>query len=259
MGNSLILRITPMLIVSLLVWSGARIVVKAESSGPPSATVHESFAAVPNIRVALENVSGPIVIAPSRNDMVDISAVKRAATEEALASITVKIDKDGSPASEVYVRTRYEHDGHGGSVDYTLSVPRHASLKISNVTGNIIANGFANDVSASDVSGSVSVENTDGNLKIRTINGGITASVIRVGSRIVSLHTVSGAIRLIIPRDSGAVVKAQSMSGGFQSDFQLESKAEMIGTRVAGQIGNGAGRIDLETVSGMLELKSSGR
>lgn len=259
MGNFLILRITPMLIVSLLMWSGARIVVKAESSGPPSATVNESFAAVPNIRVVLENVSGPIVIAPSRTDMVDISAVKRAANEEALASITVRIDKEGSPVREVYVRTRYEHNGHGGSVDYTLSVPRHATLKISNVMGNIIANGFANDVSASDVSGSISVENTDGNLKIRTVNGGITASLIHVGSRIVSLHSVSGAVRLTIPRDSGAVVKAQSTSGGFQSDFPLESKSELIGTRIAGQIGNGAGRIELETVSGMLELKSSGR
>jgi DUF4097 and DUF4098 domain-containing protein YvlB len=248
-----------MLVVSLLMWSGLRVVVKAESSGPPSATVHESFAAAPNVRVVLENVSGPIVITPSSNEMVDISAVKRAANDEALASITVKIDKDGNPANEVSIRTRYDHNGHGGSVDYTLSVPRRATLKISNVAGNIVANGFANDVSANDISGSVSVENIDGNLRVRTVNGGITASVTRVGSRIVSLHSVSGTVRLTIPRDSGAVVKAQSMSGGFQSDFPLQSKSEFIGTRVDGQIGNGAGRIELETVNGMLELKAFGR
>jgi DUF4097 and DUF4098 domain-containing protein YvlB len=248
-----------MLIISVLMWSGVRVVVKAESSAAPTALVHETFAAAPNVRVVLENVSGQIVITPSGSEVVDIAAVKRAANEGALASITVRIDKDGNPAREVDIRTRYEHGGHGGSVDYTLSVPRRATLKISNVAGNIIANGFANDVSASDVSGNVSVENVDGNLRVRTVNGGIIASVMRVGSRIVSLHSVSGKVKLTIPRDSGAVVRAESMSGGFQSDFSLQSKAEFIGTRVDGQIGNGAGRIELETVSGMLELRSFGR
>lgn len=256
MGNSTILRIAPMLIVSLLMWSGARVVVDAQSGGP-SAGLHESFASAPNVRIVLENVAGQIVITPSTNDVVKISAVKHAATEDALASVRVNISKEGNPVSEVSVRTRYARNGHGGSVEYKLSVPRHAQLRITNVTGNIVASGFASDVSANDVSGNVSVENTDGNVKIRTVNGAIVASLKHFrDNRSVSLHTVSGSVSLTIPHDSGAVVKAQSMSGGFQSDFALTSRAEIIGARVDGRIGNGGGWIDLGSISGPLELKA---
>lgn len=256
MGDSWIVRIVPMLVVSLLVWSSARIVVLAQATDP-SATVHESFGTASDVRLSLANVSGRIVVTPSNGDVVDVRAVKHAANDESLAGITVTIDKDGSPVNDVHIHTHYMRDGHGGSVDYTLMVPRHAVLRLTNVTGNIVASGFANDVTLNDVSGNVSAENTDGNVKARTVNGAILVSVTRFpDSRTVSLHTVSGAISLTVPHDAGAVVKARSMSGGFQSDFPLDVKSEMVGSQVSGRIGNGGGWIDLESVSGMLELKS---
>ncbi len=256
MGDSWIVRIVPMLVVSLLVWSSARVVVQAEAADP-SATVHESFGVESDVRLSLQNVSGRILVSPSNGDVVDVTAVKHGADAESLAGVTVMIDKEGSPANDVRIRTHYAHYGHGGSVDYTLTVPRRAVLRLTNVTGTIVANGFANDVTLNDVSGNVSAENTDGNVKAHTVNGTIVVSVTRFPvSRSVSLHTVSGAISLTVPRDVGAVVKAQSMSGGFQSDFPLTVKSEIVGSRVNGRIGNGAGWIDLETVSGMLELKS---
>jgi DUF4097 and DUF4098 domain-containing protein YvlB len=257
MGDSWILRMVPMLVVSLLVWSSARVVVQAQVMGP-SVAVHESFGTESDVRISLTNVSGRILVSPSNGNVVDIRAIKHAADDAALAGITVAIDKGGSPVNDVRIRTQYAHYyGHGGSVDYTLTVPRHAVLRLTNVTGNIVANGFANDMTLNDVSGDVSAE-TDGNVKAHTVNGAIVVSVTRFpDSRSVALHTVSGAISLTVPHDAGAVVKAQSMSGGFQSDFPLTVKSEMIGSRVNGRIGNGAGWIELETVSGMLEIKSA--
>ena len=257
MADSWILRTIPMLVVSLLVWSSARVIVKAEAVDP-SATVHEAFSTQSDVRLSLQNVSGRVIVTPSNSDVLDIRAVKHAADDEALAGMTVMIDKDGSPVNEVRIRTHYMRDGHGGSVDYTLTVPRRAVLRLSNVTGNIVANGFANDVTLNDVSGNVSAENTDGNVKAHTVNGTILVSVTRFpDSRNVLLRTVSGAISLTVPHDAGAVVKAQSISGGFQSDFPLTVKSEMIGSQVNRRIGNGTGRIDLETISGPLELKSA--
>ncbi len=256
MGDSWILRMVPMLVVSLLVWSSARVVVQAQATDP-SANIHESFGTARDVRLSLENVSGRILVSPSNGDVVDIQAVKHAADDEALAGITVMIDKGGRPVNEVHIRTHYARNGHGGSVDYTLTVPRLAVLRLSNVTGNIVANGFANDMTLNDVAGDVSAESSDGDVKVHTVNGAILVSLTRLSdSRSVSLHTVSGAISLTVPHDAGAVVKAQSLSGGFQSDFPLTVKSEMIGSRVNGRIGNGAGWIDLESVSGMLELKS---
>jgi hypothetical protein len=241
-------------------WSGLRVVVEAQS-GEPTATVHESFGTTPEVRVSLSNVSGRILVVPSSSDVVDISAVKHAANADALSKISVVIDRNGSPVNDVRVRTHYDHDSKGGgSVEYTLSVPRRAVLRLWNVTGSIMASGFANDVTVNDISGNVTVENIDGNLKVETINGGILASLPHFRDhRLVRLHTVTGPVSLTIPRDTGAVVKAHSLSGEFHSDFPLSIKSEMIGSQVDGRIGTGDGLINLETISGSMELKSSGR
>jgi hypothetical protein len=249
-----------MAVVTLLMWSGLRVVVEAQS-GEATATVHESFGASSEVRISLSNVSGRILVTPSRGDVVDISAVKHAANTDALSKISVVIDRNGSPVNDVHVRTHYDRDSRGdGSVEYTLSVPRRAIVRLSNITGSIMASGLSNDVSVTDIAGNVTVENIDGNLQVHTVNGGIVASLTRfTNDRRVTLYAVSGPVSLTIPRDTGAVVKAHSISGAFSSDFPLTVKSEMIGSHVDGRIGNGDGWISLETVSGSMDLKSSGR
>ncbi|HEY1727217.1 MAG TPA: DUF4097 family beta strand repeat-containing protein [Candidatus Baltobacteraceae bacterium] len=256
MRDSWILRIVPMLVVTLLVWSGARVCVQAQSN-EPNATVHESFGTTPDVRIRLENVSGRILVTPSTANVVEIKAVKSAPDAAALAGMSVTISKDGSPVNDVDIRTHYDRDGRGGSVEYTLSVPRRAVLRLSNVMGNIVANGIANDMTLTDVAGNLSAENSDGSVRAHTINGAIVVSVTSFPEgRSVSLHTVSGAISLTVPHDAGAVVKAQTTSGGFQSDFPLTVKSEMVGSHANGRIGTGSGWIDLESISGTLQLKS---
>lgn len=260
MSDSWLLRVIPMFVVTLLMWSGLRVAVEAQS-GEPTATVHESFGTTSEVRVSLSNVSGRILVIPSTGDVVDVSAVKHAANADALSKISVVIDRDGSPVNDVHIRTHYNRDSKGdGSVEYTLSVPRHAVLRLSNITGSIIASGFANDVSVTDVAGNVTVENIDGNLQVHTVNGGIVASLTRfTGDRRVTLYAVTGPVSLTVPHDAGAVVKAHSISGEFHSDFPLTVKSEMVGSQVDGRIGHGDGWINLETISGSMELKSSGR
>ncbi|HLI94858.1 MAG TPA: hypothetical protein VKT72_02095, partial [Candidatus Baltobacteraceae bacterium] len=60
MGDSWIVRMVPMLVVSLLVWSSARVVVQAQASGS-SATVDASFSSEPDVHLSLQNVSGRIL------------------------------------------------------------------------------------------------------------------------------------------------------------------------------------------------------
>jgi len=259
-SDSWMFRVIPMFVVTFLMWSGLRVVVEAQSD-EPTATVHESFGCTSEVQVSLSNVSGRILVTPSTGNVVDISAVKHAANTDALSKISVVIDRNGSPVNDVHIRTHYNRDSKGGgSVEYTLSVPRRAVLRLWNVTGSIMASGFTNDVTVNDIAGNVTVENIDGNLKVETVNGGILASLTRfTDHRIVRLHSVTGPLSLAIPRDTGAAVKAQSISGEFHSDFPLTVKSEMIGSHVDGRIGHGDGWINLETISGSMELKSLGR
>jgi len=221
--------------------------------------VHQEFAATPDVSVTIANVEGRIQVRPSDGNRVDILAVKSSKYAEALANISVDIAHSGDPAAAVSIKTRYHENGrHSGRVDYDLTVPRHARLKITNVSGNIVADGFAGDITASDISGDVSAEGTDGSLKIHTVNGSISASLTRMNRRrVASLHTVNGSVRLAVPRDSGAEIKARSISGRFQSDFPLNIRSQLVGLSVSDRIGDGSGSIDLESIDGSLSLRAS--
>ena len=223
----------------------------------PEDRIHQSFATTANPEVRLENITGRILVRPWDNNSVDITAIKRAPDADTFANLTVEISKEGDPVTWIRARERYQHnDAKGGSVDYTVSAPRHAKLRISSVSGNIIADGFANDLTANTVSGDISVRDTDGNLKIDTVTGTIEASMTHVNGRSASLHTVTGMVQLVIPRNSGAAVKVSSLAGKFQSDFPLDETSQVVGTTAKGRIGDGSGSIELGTVSGELALKS---
>ena len=213
-------------------------VVLACSGAVSEDRIHQSFATSANPEVRLENVTGRIIVRPWDNNSVDITAVKSAADAEALANIDIEISKEGNPATWVRARAHYGHRNPIGSVEFTATVPRHAKLRISSVSGNIIADGFANDFTAN------------------TVTGSIETSMTRVNERRVSLHTVTGSIDLVIPRDSGAVVKVNSISGKVQSDFPLTDTAQIIGTNIRGRIGDGSGSIEMGSVAGSLTLKS---
>jgi DUF4097 and DUF4098 domain-containing protein YvlB len=255
MSESLLSRLSPIFMAALFMWHGP---IAIAGGAELQERVHESFGATSDVAVRLENVSGRIVIAPTDANTIDVLAIKRAEDQDQLSNITVEISHGASPVSSVEVRTRYSHDGRGGSVDYTLTVPRHAQLRLSNVQGGITANGFAGNVAANDVSGDVSVENSDGSVQVHTVNGKIDVSLLHMGhDRRATLKTVNGAITLIVPRDSGAAVRISSLSGALETDFALGMQSNYVGKTARGKIGDGSGSIEMESVSGLLALKSS--
>ncbi|HEY9086347.1 MAG TPA: DUF4097 family beta strand repeat-containing protein [Candidatus Tyrphobacter sp.] len=225
------------------------------------ATVHERIAVVPNAHVSIENVSGQITVIPWSRSTVDIVAVKHASDPDGLRQVTVEVTRDRVPASDVEIKTQYANHTfsfwrHSGSVDYTIHVPRGVSLRLANVSGDVQANGIVGDVAADEVSGDVAILDNGGNVTVHTVSGSIDVSMTTMGSdRRANLEAVSGSIRLAIPRNSGAVVSAHSISGGFHSDFPIPTHPQTVGTSAGGSIGNGAGSIDMGTISGSMTLE----
>ena len=243
-----IAHVFPVLVFAVVALCGAE----------PTDRVHESFAAASDVSIRIENVSGRILVRPSNGNTVDITAVKRALDPDALANIRIEISKDGDPVTSVSVRTRFEHHANKAeSVEYTVTAPRRAKLRLSNVSGDVTADGFSSDVRVNTVSGDVHVTDTDGNIKINTVNGSIIASLLHMGdSRSAALHTVNGSIDLSVPKNSSASVRANSIAGKFHSDFPLTATSQIVGTQVRGSIGDGSGSIDLASVDGSLTLSS---
>src|SRR5258706_11653607 len=90
--------------------------------------LHKTYPIEADGRVSLNNVNGAVHISTWDRNEVQVDAIKRAKTKEALDEARIVID---SSSSLVSVRTKYpESHGHrdAASVEYTLKVPRRASL-----------------------------------------------------------------------------------------------------------------------------------
>src|SRR5205823_8486246 len=71
----------------------------------------------------------------------------------------------------------------------------------------------------------------------------------------INLSTVNGKVNLVIPSDSSATVKADSLNGNISNDFGLPvRKGRYVGRDLYGRIGNGDVNIHLSSVNGALAI-----
>jgi Putative adhesin len=209
-------------------------------------------------RLSLADVSGNIRITGWDRNEVQLDAVKYADTEEDLQAI--RIDVDARPDG-IEIETKYPHhffdDHHSGRVDYTLSVPNQARIdSVKLVSGDLRLEGLRGDVDASSVSGEIRAEGLTGAVHLSGVSGSIEANFDRELGRRVSLSTVSGSIVLGLVPDANAAVSAATVSGGIHSDLPIQAdRHQFVGQSLHGRLGNGAGQIDLHTVSGSIDIR----
>lgn len=227
-------------------------------------TIHRSIALAPHADIRIGNVSGSIVVVPWARRTIDIVARKHAVDMAAMRSTTIVVTSDGTPATYVDVHTHYGRHWalfwgeSGADVEYTIHVPRDVSMTLDDVSGNIRVSGVSGAVSVNDVSGDVEALRIDGDLRVHTVSGSTEASLLSMGGgRDVVIGAVSGSIHLTVPPNAGANVDASSISGSFDSDFNVPTHERMVGVDAGGRIGNGDGTIELKTISGSMTLSKS--
>jgi DUF4097 and DUF4098 domain-containing protein YvlB len=185
---------------------------------PFRATVDETRPLAANGEFSLENTNGSVRLTTWDEARVRIEAVKRARSERALEELKVEIVAE---ADRVSVRTRYPRPhwlGNAGSVEYRVSVPRGARVRVS------------------DVNGSVEVE---------------VARVEPSGRS--ELHTTNGSVRLTLPRDASADVEASTVNGSVGCDFDL-ADGRKSRRKLEGRIGSGGARFEIGTVNGSVHV-----
>lgn len=170
----------------------------------------------------LENVSGDIEVTGGNGNDVRIDATKRARHPDAaeakaiLQDLVINVSERGG---NVDVRTEYprynnRRNRYGyASVDFTVSVPRDASVMLKSISGAVKVTNVNGELRAESISGGVAITAAR---KIRTIKsisgdvqvtdsqsddltaGSTSGSVIlrNVKTRIVELQSISGDLRL---------------------------------------------------------------
>ena len=209
-----------------------------------------------NGRLTLSNISGEIVLTAGSGEEVTLEAVKRTrGPRSELASVVIDIDER---PGRVDIRTRHTGRNDRASVDYTVSVPRGASVDVSSISGNVRARSLQGPLRAQSISGGVIVSESTNVEVAKSISGDVELSGSMPDARLTA-STVSGKV---IARD----VKARGLSlSAISGDVEVTNvEAERLDGKsvsgdfvFAGAVARNA-RYEFSTHSGTLRLALGG-
>jgi DUF4097 and DUF4098 domain-containing protein YvlB len=194
-------------------------------------------------KVSVLNVSGTIQVRTWDKAEVKIDAVKiseASTTEKAkenLGLVNIEVVKEGNA---LRVETKYP-DGKifrgrlNVHVNYVLSIPDRATLRVKNVSGDIDVAAIGGALDIDEVSGTVKITDAAGTVEAKTVSGGITLSggngevgLKAVSGRIqasgvkgsIDAETVSGSIFLKDVKGARSV-RAKTVSGGIDCETDI--------------------------------------
>jgi hypothetical protein len=150
-----------------------------------------------------------------------------------------------------------DRDGVRAGVDFTVYVPEGVDFSGHTVSGNVRAIGLRSDVDAGTVSGDVDVSTT-GVATGRTVSGDVDVEMGSLDWRSLDFATVSGDITVTVPDGVDAEIEFESLSGDFDSDFDLRvtrQRNRIASHRVQATIGDGSRSMSFKTVSGDARLR----
>lgn len=152
---------------------------------------------------------------------------------------------------------------------------RTPSLKVDSVSGGIEQAGHAEQAELQTVSGDILAPALGREVELQTISGRIQAhggpwqkltlstvsGDVQLGGALapagtIGIDSMSGDVQLQLPADSSASLHASSFSGDLRSDFGTAQKpGHGPGSSLDVRLGNGDGKINIETFSGDLRVR----
>jgi DUF4097 and DUF4098 domain-containing protein YvlB len=171
----------------------------------------------------LQNVAGDITVTGGGGDDVKIDAVKRvrhpneAEGKALLSEIEIQVaDRSG----RVEVRTEYPRRRNwSGGVDFTVSVPRDASVSLRSVSGNVKVTNVNGELRAETVSGDIITMTTKKLRWAKTVSGDVEVSEAEADE--LSVGSVSGDVT--VNRLKGSGFEAQTVSGDVRlADVEID-------------------------------------
>jgi DUF4097 and DUF4098 domain-containing protein YvlB len=145
-------------------------------------------------------------------------------------------------------------DAQTVSGDLHLRAPSGAT-KVGTVSGDLSVEDIRGDLNAESVSGDIKVSGGPfSGLKLNSVSGDVQIDGSLSDKAAVTVESLSGNIRLILPANASASLVMKTFSGDLASDFGGVSGDSK---RVETQIGDGKGKITLSSFSGDVGLRRS--
>lgn len=150
-------------------------------------------------------------------------------------------------------QNRRRNDGDV-SVHYTVRLPQGVNLYSRTVNGAISITGVGGAVDARTVNGAITASSTSGPVQAQTVNGSIRVKMGSVRADDLRYKTVNGSITVEVPGDFAGRLSLRTVNGSLQSDFPITVQGRFNPRRIDAQIGEGGGRLEVETVNGGVRL-----
>jgi len=224
--------------------------------GPSDGEFRQIYSLGPNGRVTIQNQYGDVSILGWDRDDVLVEAVKRSTDPRQLDDARIVVEPADGTLS---IRTQYAGSDpqHAAKVEYRITVPRYASLedvKLGN--GGLVISGVAGPVKASSVNGSIKAEKLAGRADLSTINGQLEAYFDRVADgRPITLSSVNGPIKLLLPGGAQASLHARNVSGGIDTEFGRPARVN--GAQQLSVVRQGGPQIHLTNINGGISIHST--
>ncbi|HET9886198.1 MAG TPA: DUF4097 family beta strand repeat-containing protein [bacterium] len=247
--------------------------------------INKKLAAKPGGKVRIENVSGSVQVAPSKDDKVTVTGTLGEGTKGLRME-----NKNGAIEIEVQLPKNAKNVEDS---DLVVSVPRSTHLdvntvsasiqviavngahRLQSVSGDIRLGGIDGDLVAQTVSGRVEIGDSKGTLKGETTSGpfhlfgsGFDAVTVNSVSGEVGfdaelsedgrydLESISGPVRVnISEKDSGAF-EIHTMSGSIENDFSGNVVEEQAGPGKTCEfvLGGGSAKVIISSMSGSVSV-----
>ena len=145
--------------------------------------------------------------------------------------------------------SNYDNDTE---VEFMVSVPRGVGFKAHTVNGDVRAEGLTSVAMARTVNGDILLS-TSGYGQAETVNGDIVASIGEIGEGL-HFRSVNGDLVLTLPSGINAELVGNTVGGDISSDFSVSISGRFGPRSFSGILGDGGGRISLESVNGDIRI-----
>src|SRR5882762_2411003 len=243
-----------------------------------TATFDRSFTVTAPVRIELSNASGNVEIRGSADGTVHVhgkvspggwsifggsgKSVEEVASNPPLeqSGSTIRIGKNSSWLKNVTIDYQVEvpHDTEidAGVASGGITIDHvKGPVKASAASGSIRIQHPSDRVDASTASGTIEVVGANNDVKVHAISGTIQVSGNPGASRLWELKTISGSVELRVPSNASFLLSAESTSGDIRTSIPVILE-EQNKHSLRAHIGGSAGRVEVHTVSGSVNVSS---
>jgi hypothetical protein len=239
----------------------------ARAAAPDDWAWKEKLAAGATVEV--RNVNGELRIEDSKDAEVQVLAHK-SARQSNPAEVRIEVVKHagGVTICPIYPVAPGEKPNecvpgggrmnvpHGNDVNvaFTVKMPPGLRLVGHTVNGGIKSSATNGEADVKTVNGSIEV-GAVGQVKAQTVNGSVHARMDRTDWKgELQIGTVNGSVTIDLPAAASAEVRASTVNGGIQNDFDLPVEGKWGPKRLSGKIGAGGRTLTVNTVNGSIKL-----